>query len=142
MGKHCRNLEGSHHSQPRNIRRLQCSNVTALERDAAARGIQKFCQKIEAGGLARAIRPDQRVYRPARDTQVDIVDRYKARKLLGELLGFEDDVLTHRYRFPHSLRIFRTFRAYRPEQNRLVLPRAKSSQRLPGEKPDFATRSR
>src|SRR2546429_9690256 len=52
-------------------------------------------QEIEAGGLARAVRADQRVNRAAGNAQIDAVDRNEAGKFLGEILGLEDEIVAH-----------------------------------------------
>jgi hypothetical protein len=40
------------------------------------------------------------VNRPAPDTQVDAIDGNKAGKILGEILGFEDQLFTHAQQAP------------------------------------------
>ena len=67
----------------------------ALVDDAPARRLQELGQQVEAGGLAGAVRADQRMDGAARDSQVDAVDGDEAGELLGQILGFEDDVVTH-----------------------------------------------
>src|SRR5205809_7493768 len=52
-------------------------------------------QEIEAGGLAGAVRADQRVNRAAGNAQVDAVDRNEPGKFLGEILGLEDEIVAH-----------------------------------------------
>ena len=72
-------------------------------------GCEEFGQQIEAGGLAGAVRPDQRMNGAARDPQIDAVDRDESGKFLGQILGFEDDVIIHRRANPlcgYSLPVF------------------------------------
>jgi len=47
-------------------------------------------QQDIASGLARVVRPDQRVYRPALDPEIHAVHRDEALELLGEPAGLED----------------------------------------------------
>src|SRR5437660_30568 len=56
---------------------------------------QELGQQIKAGGLAGAVRPDQRMNGAADDAQIDPVDRHEAGKFLPEIVGFEDDIGTH-----------------------------------------------
>src|SRR5689334_7123893 len=62
--------------------------------DLAAGRLQKLGQQIEAGGLAGAIRPDQRVDVATANPQVDVADRNKASELLGQPTGFENELTT------------------------------------------------
>ena len=63
--------------------------------DAAARGLQEFCEQIETGGLAGAVRPDERVNGAALHAQRNSVHGHEAGKLLREIMGFEDKIVTH-----------------------------------------------
>src|SRR5438445_565779 len=63
-----------------------------LERE---RRHEKPGEQIEAGGLARAVRPDQRVNAAAADLQVDIVHRDETRELLGQVPRFKNAVVAH-----------------------------------------------
>ena len=56
-------------------------------------GLQEFGQQVEAGGLAGAVRADQRVDGAARDPQAHAVHGDEAGEFLGEILGFEDDIV-------------------------------------------------
>ena len=94
MRKHRRDLERAHHAEPRHLGRRLRGDVGALVGDAAPRRLQELGQQVEAGGLAGAVRPDQRVDGAALDPQVDAVDGDEAGEFLGQILGFED-VLTH-----------------------------------------------
>jgi hypothetical protein len=49
-------------------------DVLPLKRIVAPRRFEELGQQIEAGGLAGAVRADQRVDMPAPDLQVDVVD--------------------------------------------------------------------
>ena len=51
--------------------------------------------RLKTGGLAGAVRADQRVDGAARDAQVDAADRDEAGEFLREIVGFEDDVVSH-----------------------------------------------
>jgi len=48
--------------------------VLAVEQDAARAGGMEPRQQGEGGGLARSVRPDQRMYGAALDPQTDILD--------------------------------------------------------------------
>src|SRR5690606_2721572 len=65
-------------------------DVLALERDRAGRRLQEFRQQVEDGGLARAVRPDQRVDRAVMDVEIDILDRDEARKIAAQAAGGEN----------------------------------------------------
>src|SRR5699024_10391680 len=54
---------------------------------------QEFGQQIETGGLVGTIRPDQSVNLALADRQIDAYDRKEAVVLLGQVFGFEDDIL-------------------------------------------------
>ena len=60
----------------------------AVEEYLPARRRQKVREQVEAGGLAGAVRADQRVNRPARDREIDIVDGDEALEFLGEAARF------------------------------------------------------
>jgi hypothetical protein len=60
-----------------------------------ARGAQKFGEQIETGGFARTVWPDQSMDGPTLDAQAYAVNGDKAGKLLCEILGLEDHLLTH-----------------------------------------------
>src|SRR4029079_11746289 len=70
-------------------------DVGALVENLAARRRQEMGQEVEAGGLAGAVRPDQRVYGAAPHLQLDAVDRDKTLELLGQSASFENDVFGH-----------------------------------------------
>jgi hypothetical protein len=53
-------------------------------------------QKVEAGRLAGAVGPDQRVNRVAPHAQIDVLDRYEPPELLRQTLGLEDCFLFRR----------------------------------------------
>ena len=65
------------------------------------RRLQELGQQVEAGGLAGAVRTDQRMDGAALDAQADAVHRDEAGELLGQILGFEDD-LTHTRKSPSA----------------------------------------
>ena len=71
--------------EPRHVGRLQRGDVLALVEDAAAGRLEELGQQVEAGGLAGAVRADQRVNGAALDAQVDAVDRDEAGEFLGQI---------------------------------------------------------
>ena len=64
-------------------------------------GDEEVGEQVEAGGLARAVRPDQRVDGPAAHPEVDVLDGDEAAELLGEPPRLQDDVVGHRAE-PHA----------------------------------------
>src|SRR5262252_8018102 len=96
MRKDSRDLERAHDTETRHVSWRERRDVTPFVDDTPARRLQKFGQQIEAGGLAGAVRSDQRVNSAARDAQANAVHRHKTGKFLGEVLGLEDDLGTHR----------------------------------------------
>src|SRR5262249_58878412 len=87
--------EGRTHAERRNIGWWQRRDVTPVVDDPPPCGAQELGQKIEAGGLARAVWTNERVNGPARDPQVDLADRHKAREFLRQILRFENDLAAH-----------------------------------------------
>jgi len=65
----------------------------ALEPDRAARRRQKRGQQIEAGRLAGAVRPDQRVDLAGLDAQIDVIDGDEAAEFTGQSISLQDDVV-------------------------------------------------
>src|SRR5712691_4164088 len=96
MRKDGRDLERAHDAETRHVCRRERGDVAPLIDDASACRLQELGQQIEAGGLASAVRSDQRVNSPACDAQAHAVHRDKTGKFLGEVLGLEDDLGTHR----------------------------------------------
>ena len=72
MRKHRGDLERAHESHARDRRRPRAGDLAAVEEDLAARRRQEMRQQVEAGRLAGAVGPDQRVDRAAADSQVDV----------------------------------------------------------------------
>ena len=87
MREHRRDLERAHQPEPRHVGRRQRRDVAALVDDAAAGRAQELGQQVEAGGLAGAVRSDQRMNGAAGNAQVHPVDRDEAGEFLGEVLG-------------------------------------------------------
>ncbi|MNT48544.1 hypothetical protein D3C72_1853280 [compost metagenome] len=76
--EHRGNLKRADHAPPRNLRWLFARDVDAVEQNGAGGRLQELGQQVEAGGLARAVRPDQGVDRAAAYIQVDFTDGSKA----------------------------------------------------------------
>ena len=95
MGKHRRDLKRANQPEAGHLGGLQRGDVAAVEGDAAAGRDQEFAEQVEAGGLAGAVRADQRVNGAAHDAQIDRAHRDEPGKFLGQVLGFEDDLATH-----------------------------------------------
>src|SRR5262249_45692010 len=75
--------------------RRERGDVAAVVDDAAVGRTQELGEQVEDRGLAGAVRPDQRVDRAAPHPQVDAADRDEAREFHPEIVGFEDDVVSH-----------------------------------------------
>src|SRR5690606_28264522 len=68
-------------------------DVLAVEQNLARRGRQEFRQQVEAGGLARAVRADERMDVAALDAQVNAIDGDETEKFLGKALSLKDNVI-------------------------------------------------
>ena len=77
MREHRRDLERAHEAEPRHVGGPEGGDVVAVEEDAAAGRAEELGQQIEAGGLAGAVRADQRMDRAAHDAQIDAVTATK-----------------------------------------------------------------
>ncbi|MNL68033.1 hypothetical protein D3C87_1926940 [compost metagenome] len=60
--EHSRDLERTDDAAPRDLRGPLAGDIPAVEEDRAAGRLKEFGQQVEAGGLAGAVRADQRVY--------------------------------------------------------------------------------
>src|SRR3546814_3719673 len=77
------------------LRRSQARDVLPLVDNAAGGRLEKLREKIEAGGLAGSIRPDQGMDGAARDREIDAAHGNEAPELLGQALRGQDDVVAH-----------------------------------------------
>ncbi len=93
--EHGRYLKRADHPAPGDLRRRLAGDVRAIEGDGAGRGFEELGQQVEAGGLARAVGADQRMDGTAAHRQVHIAHRGEALEFLGEMAGFENDVVAH-----------------------------------------------
>src|SRR6185437_6707209 len=93
--KYGRNLKRADKPQPRHVGRLEIGDVAPVELDSSTRRRNEFRQHVETSGLASAIRPDERVDRPAADTEGNIADRAKIAEALAEAFGDENIVHAH-----------------------------------------------
>jgi hypothetical protein len=93
--KHCRDLERASEPKPRDVSRLQRSDVAAIEHDAPARRCEELREEVEAGRLAGAIRPDQSVNAAALDAQIHRSHRDETGEFLGQILRLKDRSITH-----------------------------------------------
>ena len=80
MGKDRGNLERAHEAEARDVGRRERRDVVALVDDAAARRLQELGEQVEAGGLAGAVRADERVNGAALDPQRNAVARRRSRQ--------------------------------------------------------------
>src|SRR6266404_5404952 len=101
MRKYRRDLERTHQTEPRHVRRRQRSDILSLIENLAGRRLQKFRQKIETCGLAGPVRTDQRVNAATADPEIDIANREEPRELLAQSVGFENELIGQS-NFPHQ----------------------------------------
>src|SRR3546814_457940 len=90
-----RDLKGPGETQASDLRRSQARDVLPLVDNAAGGRLEKLREKIEAGGLAGSIRPDQGMDGAARDREIDAAHGNEAPELLGQALRGQDDVVAH-----------------------------------------------
>src|SRR3546814_2943105 len=81
-----RDLKGPGETQASDLRRSQARDVLPLVDNAAGGRLEKLREKIEAGGLAGSIRPDQGMDGAARDREIDAAHGNEAPELLGQAL--------------------------------------------------------
>jgi len=84
MRKHSGNLEGTDDAATRDLRRTLARDVDAVKDDLTRSGHEKFGEQIEAGGLACAVGPDERMNRTALHAQVHAIDCGKTLELTCE----------------------------------------------------------
>ena len=60
----------------------------------AVRRLQKFGQQIEAGRLARAIWPNQRMNFTTPHFEIDSIDRNETLELLGQVFGNQYEIVS------------------------------------------------
>ncbi len=92
VAEHGRDLKAADEPEPCHRRRGEAGDVPPLEAHGAARGLEKLGEQVEAGGLAGAVRADQRVDRPRLHPQIDLVHGHEAAKLAGQSAGLQDGV--------------------------------------------------
>ena len=85
-------LEGAHEPHARDGRRPRAGDLTPFVEDLAARRRQEMREQVEAGGLAGAVRADERVDGAAPDPQVHLVHGHEALELARQLARLEKDV--------------------------------------------------
>ena len=95
MREHRRDLERADDAAARDLRRLFARDVDAVEVDAAARGLEKLREQVEARGLARAVGADQRMDAAALHFQAHVVDGDETLELLNEIARFEYVFVAH-----------------------------------------------
>jgi len=95
MREYRRNLERTHHAEPRHFGWLERGNIAAAEHYAAARGVKEFGQEIEASCFAGAVGADHGVNATARDAQIDRAHRDKAGKILAQVFRLKDRIARH-----------------------------------------------
>jgi hypothetical protein len=84
--EHGGNLERADDAHAGNLRRRAPVMSRPLNRIWPEVGHQEFGQQVEAGGLAGAVRADQRVDMAALHFQVHVIDRGENLELLGQFL--------------------------------------------------------
>src|SRR6266404_764638 len=93
--KSSRYLKGANHAHARDSRRPRARDLAAVVEDLAASGREESREQVEAGRLARTVRPDQRMDRSALDMQIDAVDRDESLEFPGQSTRFENGVFSH-----------------------------------------------
>ena len=93
MRKYRRNLKRADQPEPRHVGRRHRGDVLALVANLPARRLQEFGQQIETGGLAGAVRPDQRVDTAATHLERDVANGKETGEFLGQSAGFEDELI-------------------------------------------------
>src|SRR5204862_1427388 len=88
-----RDLEGAHQAHARDRRGPRAGDLTSLVEDLAARRRQELREQIKAGGLAGAIRANERVDAAAPHFQRDVIDGDEALEFLREPARLENDVV-------------------------------------------------
>src|SRR5690606_4838690 len=84
-----RDLEGSPDAEPPDASRRHADRLAAEDADGAGIGNELAHQHVEAGGLARAVRTDQRDDLAGRHLEIDIVDRNHAAEGLAQSTHLE-----------------------------------------------------
>src|SRR3989449_7145970 len=90
IGEDGADLERAYQSLARHVGGRGARDVLALVRDGAAGRRQEAGEQVEAGGLARAVRADQRVDGPADHPEVDALHRDEPAELLRQPAGLEN----------------------------------------------------
>ncbi len=86
------NLKGTDETATCQVRGPRLGHVDAFIEDGPFRRLQELREQIETSRLACAVRPDQRVNRPAPNAQVNLIDRGKSGKRLAQAARLENDV--------------------------------------------------
>ena len=90
-----RNLERARDPEARDRPRRMCGDVLAEERDATGLRLQVAGRDVEEGGLAGAVRADDREVLAVDDIEIDAVGRDHAAEADDEPARAEDDVARH-----------------------------------------------
>src|SRR5258708_7016082 len=70
--------------------RRQFGDILAIEADRAGGRREKSGDQVEEGGLAGAVRPDDRAHLALRDIQRYIAYRHEVTEALGDVVDLED----------------------------------------------------
>src|SRR5262245_39340123 len=95
MREYRRDLKAPREPEARDVGRSGAGDVATVVPDATTRRREEVRQEIEACGLARSVRADQRVDGAAAHAKAHVLDGDESAKLLGQSLGLEDDVARH-----------------------------------------------
>ena len=80
-------LQRAFDAEPADLVRLEAGDVAAAKENTAAVGAKQARNQIEEGGLAGAIRADDRLQPAARQAKAEIVDRGQPAKPPGQIFG-------------------------------------------------------
>ena len=83
-------LERPPHAPAADLVRFQAGNPFVLEKDVPAGRLVEAVHDVEDRGLARAVRPDEPMYRAPLDVQVELAQGDEAPVALGEVPGLND----------------------------------------------------
>src|SRR6185437_1086042 len=102
-------LEGAGEAALDALRLGEAGHLLPREQDLAARGLERAADEIDEAGLARAVRPDQRVARAAREAKIDFIGDLQRAEALAQRLGLERRL--SRLRRSHRRLVLRRIRA-------------------------------
>src|SRR6185437_12244540 len=89
FGENLGNLESPGHPERDALMRRQSGDVAAVEADGAGGRREKSADQVEEGGLAGAVRPDDRAQFALRHIERNLAHRDEIAEALGDVVDFE-----------------------------------------------------